>query len=115
MSFGALIEVQTDGSIIVNETIKVRAEGKQIKRGIYRDLPDVKRVWINGRKRSAFLLRSVSSDATGKAHFVKRSSGNVRIYAGERKQFLKAGIYTYNFGYRIFNQVGEFDDHDEIY
>ncbi len=33
------IVVKTDGNIQVHETIQVRAEGHQIKRGIYRDFP----------------------------------------------------------------------------
>ena len=42
-SFDSLIEVQTDGSMIVTETITVHHEGINIRRGIYRDLPTKKR------------------------------------------------------------------------
>jgi len=33
------VVVHADASITITETIQVRAEGKQIKRGIYRDFP----------------------------------------------------------------------------
>ncbi|MGB5332555.1 MAG: DUF2207 domain-containing protein, partial [Woeseiaceae bacterium] len=39
LSFHSDIRVMTDGMIEVTETIRVRAEGNRIKRGIYRDFP----------------------------------------------------------------------------
>ena len=39
LSFHSDIRVFADGMIEVTETIQVRAEGNQIRRGIYRDLP----------------------------------------------------------------------------
>lgn len=37
--FRSQITVHEDGSLTVRETIKVRSEGKEIKRGIYREFP----------------------------------------------------------------------------
>jgi hypothetical protein len=37
--FDVGIEVQKDGDIIVTETINVTVEGRDIRRGIFRDLP----------------------------------------------------------------------------
>ncbi len=39
LDFHSDIEVRSDGVIEVTETIRVRAEGRQIRRGIYRDYP----------------------------------------------------------------------------
>ena len=39
LSFHSDVRVFTDGVIEVTETIQVRAEGNQIRRGIYRDIP----------------------------------------------------------------------------
>ena len=39
LSFHSDIRVMTDGMIEVTERITVRAEGKRIRRGIYRDFP----------------------------------------------------------------------------
>ena len=41
LSFDSDINVQSDGAFIVTETIRVRAEGRQIRRGIFRDFPTV--------------------------------------------------------------------------
>ena len=38
-SFHSEIEIQRNGDLHVTETIVVRAEGKSIRRGIYRDFP----------------------------------------------------------------------------
>ena len=39
LSYHSDIQVNPDRSLIVTETIQVRAEGNKIKRGIYRDFP----------------------------------------------------------------------------
>jgi hypothetical protein len=39
LSFHSDVRIFTDGMIEVTETIQVRAEGQQIRRGIYRDFP----------------------------------------------------------------------------
>ena len=39
LSFESHIQVNADGTLIVTENIRVEAEGKDIKRGIYRDFP----------------------------------------------------------------------------
>ena len=38
-SYHSDIEVQRNGDLLVTETIRVHAEGKAIRRGIYRDFP----------------------------------------------------------------------------
>ncbi|MCL6614383.1 MAG: DUF2207 domain-containing protein, partial [Firmicutes bacterium] len=39
LSFDSFIRVHRDGGMTVEEIIKVRALGREIKRGIYRDFP----------------------------------------------------------------------------
>ena len=39
LAYDVEIDIQTDGSLEVTEHITVRAEGSQIRRGIYRDFP----------------------------------------------------------------------------
>ena len=54
LSFDTILNVQKDGSVNVTETLKVRHEGKQIKRGLVRDLPtDAGEIYqLNGVKRN---------------------------------------------------------------
>ncbi len=37
--FSVSLQVEADGNLLVTERITVRAEGRDIRRGIYRDLP----------------------------------------------------------------------------
>ena len=39
LEYGSLVTVTADTSLEVTETIRVRAEGQAIRRGIYRDFP----------------------------------------------------------------------------
>ena len=41
LSFDETVTVQSDGSLAVREVIRVRAEGRNIRRGIYRDFPTI--------------------------------------------------------------------------
>ncbi|MGI9464159.1 MAG: DUF2207 domain-containing protein, partial [Aestuariivirgaceae bacterium] len=115
LHFDSLIEVEQDGGIIVTEKITVRAEGRQIKRGIYRDLPVNYVGSLGDRRPAGFKLLEVNSDVTGSAHFTKRLGEDIRIYVGERNRRLKPGVYTYTFRYSMAHQLGYFDDYDEIY
>ncbi len=39
LSFDSHIDIMADGDVVVTETIRVVADGKKIRRGIYRDFP----------------------------------------------------------------------------
>ncbi|NNE23384.1 MAG: DUF2207 domain-containing protein [Rhizobiales bacterium] len=113
--FKSLVEVQTNGDVLVTETITVRAEGRNIKRGIYRDLP-YRYVDRKGEHhKSGVKVLGVDSNVTGDAHFTKREGEHLRIYAGETSRYLSPGTYTYTFRYSMVGHVGFFDDFDEIY
>ena len=115
LHFKSLLEVQKNGDVIVTETITVQAEGRQIKRGIYRDLP-FRYVDRKGKHhKSGVKVITVDSDVTGDAHFTKREGEYLRIYAGEKNRFLSLGTYTYTFQYSMVGHVGFFDAFDEIY
>ena len=115
LRFHSLLELQDDGGVVVTETITVRAEGRQIKRGIYRDIPYNYVGSLGDRRPAGLKLLDVDSDVTGKAHFTERKGEYLRIYMGERNYFLPTGTYTYTFRYSMDGQVGFFDDYDEIY
>ena len=115
LHFFSDIEVHPDGAMTVTETIKVRAEGRQIKRGIYRDFPTDYKDRMGNNYRVGFELQSVLRDGTPEDHFIKRQSNGVRIYFGREDVYLKSGIYTYTMTYRTHRQLGYFADHDELY
>ncbi len=109
------ILVQQDGSMIVEETIKVRAEGQQIKRGVFRDFPTDYEDRLGNDYRVGFQLLEVRRDGQPEPYHTERISNGIRIYAGSSNVFLEHGVYSYSFRYRTDRQLGFFDNHDELY
>ena len=113
--FDSQIDVAPNGKLTVTETIRVRAEGREIKRGIYRDFP---LTFLNDQDRSrqvTFKLIDVTRDNRPEPHFTKRNAAGIRIYAGEENTFLQPGAYTYRFRYRTGRQIRFLADHDELF
>ena len=114
-SFHADITVSADGSIEVVETIRVRAEGKRIRRGIYRDFttdhidPDGTKVHFDFQ-----FIRVLRDGEADEYHQEPRRNG-VRLYVGKADYFLPVGEYTYTIHYRAGHHFVFFDNHDVLY
>ena len=109
------VEVQANGDFLVTETIRVNAEGRNIRRGIFRDFP-VQFEDPEGRTvRAGFELLSATRDGQPETSRVERISSAVRVYLGKEDVFLSPGIHTYELRYRTDRQVRFFADHDEVY
>ena len=114
-SFLSEIEVRQNGDLLVTETIVVHAEGKQIRRGIYRDFPTRYRTPSGRDLVVDFELLAVLRDGNPEAHHQKRHGNGIRIYIGRENVFLEPGFYEYRISYRTGRQLGFFDDFDELY
>ena len=115
LAFHADIDVHADGSLSVTETITVRAEGREIRRGIYRDLPTTYGGPLALRTVVAYTGIRVTRDGAPEAHRQEASSNGIRIYIGDADVFLERGEHTYVISYRTDRQLGYFDAHDELY
>ncbi len=115
LAYESDIEVHADATMTVTETIRVRAEGKQIKRGIYRDFPTLYKDRLGNRYRVGFEILAVTRDGESEPYHTKPRSNGVRIYMGDKDVFLRGGEYTYAITYRTNRQLGFFADHDELY
>ncbi len=115
LAYHSDIQVHTNGWITVKETIKVRSEAKEIRRGIYRDFP----VRYAGRDRRRvivpFEVVSVRRDGKREAFHTESEGKYKRIYMGKEGVFLRPGVYTYELTYRAGRMLGFFKDHDELY
>ena len=89
LSYDSRIEVHADGSARVTETIRVRAQRQQIKRGIYRQLPMIVEVL------------KVQRDHYPEDHHTEEAGRGIRIYAGRQQYFLGLDEYTYTFQYEV--------------
>ncbi len=115
LDFASEIRVMQDGWIEVTETIRVRAEGNRIRRGLYRDLPtEYTDRFMNKYEVSIEPLAVLRNDAAEDFHTVKVRRGQ-RTYFGHEDRFLAAGVHTYVFRYRASRMLGFFEAHDEIY
>ncbi|HHN66625.1 MAG TPA: DUF2207 domain-containing protein [Thermopetrobacter sp.] len=115
LDFDVTVEVRPDAALIVTERITVRAEGRQIKRGIYRDFPLTFRRADGTTGRVGFEVLRVLRDGKPENWFVKNLSRFRRIYFGRKTVFLKPGVHTYALTYRTTRQIRYFKDYDELY
>ena len=93
--FDSVVKLAKDGTLNVTETVRVRAEGQAIKRGIYRDFP-MTFTDAGGREREVdFTLLGVTRDGKAEPYRTERQSRYVRIYAGDKDVLLPTGDYTY--------------------
>ncbi|MBN9669180.1 DUF2207 domain-containing protein [Roseibium aggregatum] len=115
LDFASNVQVGRNGTLTVTETIRVQAEGQQIKRGIFRDIP-LTAEGADGRTyRVGFKLLSVLQDGRPAPYSQRENGSGVRIYVGEKDVFLQEGAYTYTFKYEIDRQIRFFETHDELY
>ncbi len=112
--FDVSVEVQKDGDILVTETIAVIAEGYQIQRGIFRDLP---RTYLKGMRTLpyAYDVRSVMRDGKSEPYATEKGGNAFRIRIGDADVYLDNGPHRYVLSYEVKNQVRYFGDYDEIY
>ncbi len=115
VSYDSDITVNTDGSLRVQEAIKVNAAGDRIKHGIYRDFPTrYKDRWGN-QYVVDFDLQQVLMNGQPEAYHAKGLDNGIRIYIGSSGTTLEPGQYTFTLVYQTTRQLGFFPDHDELY
>lgn len=108
------VQVASDGSLDVTETIRVRSEGNRIQRGIYRDFPT--RYERAGRRiRVGFDVESVERDGRSEPWETERIDNGVRLRIGDADVMLDDGEHLYTIRYRTTRQLGFFSDYDELY
>ncbi len=112
--YNSTIEINTDSSLTVTEIIRVYAEGEDIKRGIYRDFPTkYKDRGINYN--TTFEVLEVYKDGIPEKYHIENIKNGKRLYIGDENLYLPYGFYSYTIKYRTENQIGFFEDHDELY
>jgi uncharacterized membrane protein len=114
-SFTSDVLVRIDGSVAVTETITVNAEGNEIRRGIYRDIPVMLQAPDGGKVRPGFALVSVTRDGVEEPFRVERMGNFERIWIGDPDRFLARGEHEYVIVYSMSRMVRSFEDHDELY
>ena len=115
LSYHSAINIAADASMVVQEDIRVVAEGNRIRRGIYREFPTTYRDKYGNAFKVEFEVLEVKRDGTPEPWHIEKRGNGVRIYAGSADVFLSPGNYEYTIIYQTNRQIGFFDDHDELY
>ena len=115
ISYNSDIVINTDGSIDVTETIKVFANGEDIRRGIYRAYP-VDYTDNDGFATSViFEVEEVLKDGQPEPYHIESEYNGKVVYIGDPDVYLSMGEYTYTIRYHSERQLGFFDEYDELY
>ena len=115
LSYDSQVEVRADGSLDVTERIAVRAEGTNIRRGIYRDFPTRYRDRYGNRVVVDLQVIDVLRDGKPEPWFTEKKSNGVRINTGNDDFLAVPADFVYTLRYRTTRQLGFFADHDELY
>lgn len=113
--FAVTLQVQADGNLLVTERITVQAEGEQIRRGIYRDLPVSYRQALGLNKSGPISLLGVTRDGQPENLTTERNGAWVRYYIGSADHLLQPGRYQYELRYRVKRQLLHHEGRDELY
>ena len=114
LNYDVTIEIQKNADLIVTENITVNSEGRNIRRGIFRDLPRYKR---DEDDIIPYQYKILSVTKNGeKEPFDNSSDGNAkRVRIGEPDVFLENGEYEYVIKYRVKNEIRYGESADELY
>ncbi len=115
LNYHSDITVFENAEMQVTENITVRAEGNNIKRGIFRDFPTIYQDNYGNRYQVDFGIKQILRDGNPEPYHTESRSNGVRIYIGHKDTFLRPGKYTYSITYTTYRQLGYFKEHDELY
>lgn len=115
LNYHSDILVRADGWIEVTETITVRAEGNQIRRGILRDYPVEYDDKFGNKLTVLYEPRSVTRNGEPENFQSERQGKNVRTYFGSSDRFIEHGEHTYVYRYDAGRMLGFYDEFDELY
>ena len=113
--FNAIFEVHADTSVTITEQIAVNAEGNEIRRGIFRDIPTLLETPDGRTIRLPFEVISVTRNGAAEPFAVEGISGGQRIRIGSAEVLLQSGVHRYEIVYRMDRAARLFEDHDEFY
>ena len=115
--FRSEIKVNADGWLDVTETIRVMAEGDQIKRGIYRDFPQSYKLKWGFKQVRPFEVLSVKRNGKAEEFKIMRMRHGTRVRIGSADRTLPRGReQEYEIQYRTDHQLIPNDGGlDELY
>ncbi|MDX3905201.1 MAG: DUF2207 domain-containing protein [Pigmentiphaga sp.] len=105
LEFFSDIKVERGGDLLVTENLRVRSEGRQIKRGIERDFAHLYRHADGSRNTARLDVISVRRDGRAEPFVSSRLRDGVRISTGRQDVVFRPGEYLYTLTYRVSRQL----------
>jgi len=115
IAYHSQIKVEENGDLLVREDITVRAEGRDIQRGIYRSFPTKYKDKLGTRFNVGFEVVEVLKNGSSEPFFTEKQGNGVVVYIGDKNILLSPGEYAYTLVYRTSRQIGFFEEYDELY
>jgi hypothetical protein len=109
------VQVEPNSDLIVTETIRVQAEGREIRHGIRRDFPTSYRRRDGTPVEVGFEVEKVMRDGASEPYTVEGLGNGVRVQIGRAEAYVPLGPHEYSIRYRTTRQVGFFTEFDELY
>jgi len=115
LDYQSAILIHADGSLIVTETIRVRAEGNNIRRGIYRDFPTRYKDRLGNHYQVGLNVLDVQRNGAPEPFHTENRTNGIRIYVGSSNRMVSKGVHEYRLRFHTDRQLGFFEDYDELY
>ncbi len=113
-SFHSDIDVNKNSGLTITEKINVYSTGNEIKRGIFRTLP-LSRNLNNKKQKVTYDIISITKNGETEDYHTETNGDNLEIYVGNKDVILDVGNYAYEIKYETKNQIGFFNNYDELY
>ncbi|WP_267401911.1 MULTISPECIES: DUF2207 domain-containing protein [unclassified Chryseobacterium] len=113
-SFHSDIDVNKNSGLTITEKINVYSTGNEIKRGIFRTLP-LSRNLNNKKQKVTYDIISITKNGETENYHTETNGDNLEIYVGNKDVILEVGNYAYEIKYETKNQIGFFNNYDELY
>lgn len=114
-SYHAAIDLTKSGRMDVTETIRVKAEGYKIKRGIYRDFPLTFVGEDGALRRVDFSVVKIERNGQDEPYRTESIDGGIRIWIGDPDVFIPRGEHLYSISYETGRQLRYRKDFDELF
>lgn len=115
LQYDVKIDLSKNGDMLVRETITVNAEGREIRRGIYRDLPRYFEGEDGTSLRENFDIVSITRNGREEPYHTQYVNGWTRILIGQEDIFIPRGQHIYEITYETDRQIGFLDEGEELY
>ncbi len=115
LRYDVKINLFKNGNMLVTETIMVNAEGREIRRGIYRDLPRYFEGDGGVSLKENFDIVSITRNGREEPYHTQIVNGWTRILIGQEDVFIPRGQHLYEIKYETDRQIGFLDEGEELY